>query len=92
MTPITYWHRHPRGFSNECEPLRCETPADRRRAQQDGYERLTLAELRRHVRWLNAENAAWGSNRAVGRYHVAAIQQDAAYCASQVLREAGQTR
>jgi hypothetical protein len=31
-----------------------------------GYIRLTLAELRRHVRHVNAENDAWGSNRAFG--------------------------
>ena len=28
---------------------------------------MTSEALRRHVRWVNAENDAWGSNRACGR-------------------------
>ncbi len=63
----TYWHKHPRGFANECIALRAETNQDAEFLRECGFTRLTREELRRHVRWINAENDAWGSNNAFGR-------------------------
>lgn len=63
---ITYWHRHPRGFANECSLARAETDQEAIDLQTQGYTRLSRKAPARHIRWVNAENAAWGSNRAFG--------------------------
>ena len=70
MATTTYWHQHPRGFANECSIMRAETAADAEELESLGYERLTVERLRKHVRWLNDENDAWGSNRAFGRISI----------------------
>lgn len=62
----TYYHRHPRNFSNECTMLKASTPEQMRDLAERGFERLTVVQARRHLSWINAENDAWGSNRAVG--------------------------
>lgn len=63
----TYWHRHPRGFANECSLFRAESDTEAQDLESEGYTRLTRREMSAHVRWLNDENDAWGSNRAFGR-------------------------
>ena len=62
----TYYHRHPRQFANECSMLKASTAAQGADLRDQGYERLTVAQARRHLAWINAENDAWGSNRAIG--------------------------
>lgn len=69
----TYWHRHPRGFANECDIVRAEGRDDANRLEEHGYDRLTRTKLAEHVRWINDENDAWGSNRAFGRISLKAI-------------------
>lgn len=69
----TYYHRHPRGFANECEMVRCVTPAEVAEAEAAGFERLTRDAALAEIRWVNAENDAWGSNRAFGRASFAEI-------------------
>ncbi len=64
---FAYLHRHPRGFANECELVKCATPAEIAEAEANGYERLTRASAIAEIRYVNAENDAWGSNRAFGR-------------------------
>lgn len=75
----TYWHRHPRGFANECDLVRSETPDQADTLIREGYDRLTRVELAEHVRWLNDENDAWGSNRAFGRISLKAVTSAAEY-------------
>ena len=65
----TYWHRHPRNFANECSMLKATTIEQMRDLATQGYERLSVAEARRHLAWVNAENDAWGSNRAIGKFY-----------------------
>ncbi len=62
----TYWHLHPRNFANECTILRASTRGDEARLADLGFERLTRQQARRHIRWINGENDAWGRNRAIG--------------------------
>lgn len=69
----TYWHKHSRGFANDCALYRADTTDQATRLDALGFTRLTREEARRHIRWLNAENAAWGSNRAVGDYSFRAL-------------------
>lgn len=64
---FAYLHRHPRGFANECELVKCATLAEIAEAEANGYERLTRASAIAEIRYVNAENDAWGSNRAFGR-------------------------
>lgn len=61
-----YWHIHPRGFANECYTYYAEQDHVSRALAHAGYERLTRRELVRHLAYVNAENDAWGSNRAFG--------------------------
>ena len=61
-----YFHRHPRNFANECSMLKASTKEQIEDLEAQGYERLSVAEAKRHLAWINAENSAWGSNRAVG--------------------------
>jgi hypothetical protein len=65
-----YYHTHPRQFANECIYVRTVTEAERAEAERRDYERITRADLVRHIAWMNAENTAWGSGRAVGKYHL----------------------
>ncbi len=64
----TYWHKHPRNFANECEMVYATTQEQMGALEKKGFERLSVTQVRRHIRWLNAENAAWGSGRAIGDY------------------------
>lgn len=75
----TYWHKHPRGFANECSITRCATAKQAAAAEKNGYERLTLTQLRQHISWVNEENAAWGSNRAFGAVSIKDVMHDAEY-------------
>lgn len=64
----TYWYKHPRNFSNILDVLRLDD-ADNHEHVRDilgdlGYSRITRRDLRALVAWVNAENDAWGSNRA----------------------------
>lgn len=63
----TYWHQHPRGFANECDLVRADTVERAAELDAAGYQRLTRVRLSKHVRMVNGENDAWGSNRAYGR-------------------------
>ena len=81
----TYHKRHPRGFANEVQFARAETPAEQAALAEAGYTRITVRELRAFVGWLNGENAAWGSGRAIGNYSAAEIMRDPWYAASSVL-------
>lgn len=62
----TYWHRHPRQFANECCLLKACTRGQIEDLITQGFERLSLRQTRRHLAHVNAENTAWGSNRAIG--------------------------
>ena len=64
----TYDHKHDRGCANLCEIVRAETPAQRAELESYGYERLTVAELRKHVRWVNGETEAmsYGTTHSIG--------------------------
>ena len=75
----TYCHLHPRDFANECDIARCESPEEEEEAEQEGYERLTWRELAEHVRWINDENAAWGSGNACGHITLKAIRTSNSY-------------
>lgn len=74
-TPVryTYWHLHPRGFANECEIVRCATPAEVAEAEAEGFERLTRADALRHIAWVNLENASMGSGSPFGRIRLSEI-------------------
>ena len=66
----TYYHRHQRGFWNECDIIRCEDAEDQALAESRGFERITRAELERHIRDINTRDA--GGNWAPGRtgFHI----------------------
>ena len=64
------YHDHPRDFANECSLVAATTEAEREALKDAGYEYLTQAEARRHLRWMNGENDSWGSNRAFGTYRL----------------------
>lgn len=51
----TYWHHHDRGFANLCVIVRATNPDQERILTRAGFERLTIAQLRPHVRWVNGE-------------------------------------
>lgn len=72
-TRYTYHHIHPRGFVNECHMVRCSTDDERLAAEAEGFTRLTRADAIAHLRYINYENDAWGSNRAFGRMRLADI-------------------
>lgn len=71
----TYWHKHPRNFANECDAYTANTRDQREHLEDLGYEQLSREDMRRHLRWVNAENAAWGSNRASGDMALARIDE-----------------
>mgnify|MGYP001582108301 FL=1 len=71
----TYYHLHPRNFANECCGAYAETRDERDDLVHLGDERLTNQEMRRHLRWVNGENDAWGSNRAFGAMALATIER-----------------
>lgn len=71
--PARYYHKHPRNFANECDIVRTVTPAEHAKAEEQGYQRLNREEARRHIAWMNAENDAWGSGRAIGPYNFRAM-------------------
>ncbi len=60
----TYYHKHPRGFANECSIVVATTAAERAIAEKNDYERISAADLKKHIAHVNAENDSWGSNRA----------------------------
>lgn len=78
----TYWHHHPRGFANECSLVKASTRQQGEALREMGYTRLTLRQLRAHVRHMNDENEAWGSNRAFGAYSIDAILSYTAWAAA----------
>lgn len=51
----TYWHKHPRGFANECCIIRCG-PQDVPHAIAEGWVQLGngAPSLRRHIDYVNA--------------------------------------
>ncbi len=53
MTRKTYWHKHPRNFSNECSAVVASTAAEREDCRTRGYAQLSRAEMRRHLTWVN---------------------------------------
>lgn len=75
----TYWHKHPRGFANECSLARCETDAEAEEAEAAGYRRLKRTEVAQHIRFLNIENDAWGSGRAFGIIRLDDVLHDPSY-------------
>lgn len=58
----TYWHKHGE-WANTCSLARCESRENEQEARAAGYERLTQAEMRRHVRWVNGE--MWQGQRKI---------------------------
>ncbi len=71
----TYWHNHPRGFANECDMVFATTREEREYLRDLGYERLSRAEARKEIRWVNGENESWESNRAFGPMALDTIEQ-----------------
>lgn len=72
MKPKIY-HNHPRDFANECVMVRATTPEEIDYVEMHDYEYLTQKEARAHLRFVNDENDAWGSNRAFGKMSLADI-------------------
>lgn len=70
-TAATYWHRDNSGV---CRMYRADSADVEEYLYGSGYSRITLPALRRHIREMNAENDAWGSNRAVGPYDLKDIE------------------
>lgn len=61
----TYYHQHPRGFANECNTYAATTPAERVWAEeQEGWEQIKCADLRRHESWMRGEGQAFGRGSA----------------------------
>ena len=75
----TYWHRHPREFANECNMVTATTKEQREDLDAMGYERLTRREALAEIKFVNAENDAWGSNRAFGVMRLAEIAEHDTY-------------
>ena len=73
------YHNHPRNFANECVMVLATTPAEVAYAEDRDYEYLTRAEARKHIRFVNAENDSWGSNRAFGKMGINDILTVAQY-------------
>jgi hypothetical protein len=73
----TYWHKHAGNFANLCDIVRLDDADNSARTRSEleelGYERITRRATRAHVAWVNAENDAWGSGRAMDRIDLAAI-------------------
>lgn len=78
----TYWHQHSRGFANECSIYRADNETQEQDLMAAGYSNLTRREMADHVRWLNGENDAWGSNRAYGRISLKAVTESNEYSAA----------
>ena len=79
MTRKTYWHKHPRGFANECDMLTATTKIQRDDLDSQGYERLSRKAALAEIKFVNAENDAWGSNRAFGVMRIATILEHDTY-------------
>lgn len=45
----TYWHKHPRGFANECDLVRADTPEEAAWLEAHGFERIARRNLARHL-------------------------------------------
>lgn len=73
-----YYHYHPRNFANECCIVAATTPEERRLAENNGYEYITVTDLRKHIAWINSENDAWGSNRAFAKITWLNMKENAA--------------
>ena len=54
----TYYHKHPRNLANECSYARAETGKEAMKLERMDYERIPLADLKRHLAWINNENDA----------------------------------
>ena len=62
----TYWHKHPRGFANECSLARCEDTQDGTEASAAGYTQFaTLSDMRRHVAAVNANDQQWDGHKNI---------------------------
>lgn len=83
---VSYWHKHPRGFANECDIVRCDSPFHKPYLEDAGYTRITRNDLIKHIRWLNAENAAWGSNTAFSPITLDHVFHDYAYSSTLWMR------
>ena len=75
MVRKTYWHNHPRNFANECDMVTATTKEQREDLDSMGYERLSRKEALAEIRYVNAENDAWGSNRAFGVMRLAQVEE-----------------
>jgi len=53
----TYWHRHPHGYLNECDLVRCDSKDEAKAAKFWGYDRVIR--VARHIRQVNDADAAW---------------------------------
>ncbi len=67
----TYWIKFGR-FANDSSFVRADSQEHERFAENLGFERATRKDFVRRIAWENAENAAWGSGRAVGHVTAAA--------------------
>ncbi len=71
---VSYWHKHPRGFANECAFVRAANQTEADALEDLEYDRITRKELEEHIAWMNEENEAWGSGRAIGAYRLSDAQ------------------
>lgn len=90
MSHNTYWHRHDRGFANICDIVRCVSREEAHLIQDAGFGRISRKELQHHISWINAENDAWGSSRAVGRIHFEDVINSEEYQVSTWLANEGE--
>ena len=68
----TYYCRQPR-FANIANFVRCDDPAHAAILEDAGYERISRADARRRITWINGENDAWSDGRAIGPISFAAL-------------------
>jgi hypothetical protein len=73
MTYMTYWHRHPRDFANECEMVKTSHLEEQEDLRSAGFHRRTRASMIEHLRWINRENESRGSNRAFGVMRISEV-------------------
>ena len=73
MARMTYWHRHPRGFANECETVKTEHLEEQEDLRWTGYHKVSRETLVEHIRWINRENESWGSGRAFGVMRISEV-------------------